>query len=519
MRCVSSALPALVRLHRFHGGLALPGHKAESAGSAIRPCPLPDELVVPLLQHAGQPAAPCVQPGDRVLRGQRIGIAQGRGADVHAASSGRVVAVQSGPLPHRPGVDAAQACADHVLIACDGEDRWSRLPSLDPATCDPATLHRRVREAGIVGLGGAGFPTADKLDVERRLLVLNGAECEPWIACDDRLLRERADEVVLGGAVLARISGARRNVLAVEDGMPEALAAAQAAADALPRDWPRIEVVAVPTVYPAGGERQLLRVLTGAEVPRGGLPRELGAIVHNVGTAAATARAVLHGEALTSRIVSVTGRGVRAPGNFEVRIGTPVASLVAAAGGYTAGAARLVVGGSMMGQALPHDGHAVGKLSNCVLVLVEDDVHDPHPVLPCIRCGACADACPARLLPQQLHWFVQAARWDRAGDHGLLDCIECGCCDLVCPSHLPLVEWFRHGKTELAVRAHEEACADAARLRHEARALRLERQEAERAARRARAAAPEAVQAALQRMGGDAPAAISPDPGPDGAPR
>lgn len=483
-----------MRLHRFHGGLKLPGHKAESTASPIRPCPLPPRLVVPLLQHAGTAADACVEPGQRVLRGERIGVARGeRGADVHAPSSGTVHSVAAHALPHAPGIDA-----DAVLIDCDGEDRWHLLPAFpQPLEQAPEFLLERIRAAGLVGLGGAAFPTADKLAVARGLLILNGAECEPWIACDDRLLRERADDVVRGGMVLARIAGAQRTLLAIEDAMPEALAAARAAVAALHAP---IEVVSVPTVYPEGGERQLIRVLTGQEVPSGGLPRDLGVVVQNVGTAAAAWRAVAHGEALTSRIVTVTGPGVRDPGNFEVRLGTPVADVVAAAGGYTDVAARLVIGGPMMGQSLPHDGFAITKASNCVLVLAEEDVRDPAPMLPCIRCSACARVCPAQLLPQQLYWFIGANQWSRVEDHGVFDCIECGCCDLVCPSHLPLVEWFRFGKTELTARAREAALAAEAKQRFEAKERRNQREREERTARRARAAAPDAVRAALERV-------------------
>ena len=496
-----------MRLHRFHGGLSLPRHKAESTAAPIQVLPPSPRLVVPLLQHAGEPAQACVAVGDTVLRGQRIGKApdSARGAHVHAPSSGTVVEIvrQPAAAPSGPDVEA-------VVIACDGNDAWQRLPALDPEATAPDALLERVADAGVVGLGGACFPTHDKLAVPRELLVLNGAECEPWIACDDRLLRERAAEVVSGGRLLQRITGARRVVLAIEDCMPEALAAARAAVADSGVD---IRVVAVPTVYPEGGEKQLIRVLTGREVPQGGLPRDLGVVVQNVATAAAAWHAVVDGEALTARIVTVTGAGVARPGNFEVRIGTPVADVVAAAGGYTDDAARLLIGGPMMGQALPHDGHAITKAANCVLVLAADDVRDPAPVLPCIRCSACARVCPAVLLPQQLYWFIGGGQWERAEDHGLFDCIECGCCDLVCPSHLPLVEWFRFGKTELRARAREAELAEAARARHEAKQRRNQREQEERAARRARAAAPDAVRAALERAGAGKPRPPNDEPG------
>jgi electron transport complex protein RnfC len=486
-----------MRLHRFHGGLRLDGHKAESTRNPPMACPMPPRLSLSLLQHAGLPAVACVAVGDRVVRGQCIGVAEGgAGADVHSPCEGRVVAIEAAEPPQLPGMPVL-----HVVIESAPGAASQRLPSLDWQQATPDQLRERIRAAGVVGLGGAGFPTAEKLSAGRELLILNGAECEPWIACDDALLQAHADEVVLGGRLLARAAGAARILLAIEDTMPSALSAARAAIASVGEG--AVELVVVPTVYPEGGERQLIRVLTGREVPRGGLPRDIGVLVQNVATARAAWRAVACGEPVTDRIVTVTGPGVAAPGNFVVPLGTPVAHLVEQAGGYTDAAARLLLGGPMMGQALAHDQFPIGKQHNCVLVLSREDIEDPRPEMPCIRCGDCATACPSKLLPQQLLWHLRARNPERAADQGLFDCIECGCCDLVCPSLIPLTSQFRDAKAGMRQQAAEAARAAAAGERHDARQRRLARESAETArrheARRAGATSPDAVAAALER--------------------
>ena len=500
-------------LFRFPGGIKPAAHKEASADSPIAAVPLPLRLVVPFRQSATGAAAICVQAGDRVLKGQVIGRAEGPfGAAVHAPTSGTVRAIESRTLPHPSGL--AAPCA---LIEPDGAACWIERVPLDPFASDAETLRQRIREAGIVGLGGAAFPSHVKAQPQIDTLIVNGAECEPWITCDDRLMRERADDIVAGARILGRLMGAKRVLCGIEDNKPAAVRAMNAAMGQCNGDGDSCRVVAVPTLYPAGGEKQLIRVLTGIAIPYGKLGPDFGVQCFNVGTACAVARAVLHGEPLVSRIVTLTGNVAR-PGNFEVAIGTPIDALLAL-GEPRADTDRVVMGGPMMGFPLPDLGVPVVKASNCLLAMSPTLFPPPPPEMPCIRCGDCTRACPVVLQPHELYWYARSKNFGKTQEYHLFDCIECGCCAFVCPSRIPLVDYYRFAKSEIRAREREKAAADLARERYAFRQFREERDQQEKAVRlaakaaetRAKLAQEDAAKIAAAQTRADAAARMSAD--------
>ncbi|MFO8154820.1 MAG: electron transport complex subunit RsxC [Pseudomonadota bacterium] len=476
------------RLWRFPGGLELPGHKA-SAEREVREAPLPPELILPLQQHIGDPAEPVVEVGQHVLAGELIArCSEYLGVPVHASTSGTVTAIEERPVAHPSGLRAP--C---IVIAADGEDTWAEpTPLPDYPSIEPDRLRQHIRKAGIVGLGGAGFPSAVKLNSGGRAvetLILNGAECEPYITCDDRLMRDDAEAILRGLLVMRHALSARHCIIAVEDNKPAAITALKSERARLAHERPEVvevNIVAVPTRYPAGGEKQLIHTLTGREVPSNGLPVHIGVICHNVGTAAAIHRAVNEGRPLVERLVTITGSAIPDPGVWRVRLGSPIGTLVESRVERREAIGEVIVGGPMMGFRLFHHEAPVVKTNNCLLVPAADEVRRSPEPMPCIRCGACVDVCPARLLPQQLYWYARDKDLDKAQAFNLFDCIECGCCAYVCPSNLPLVQYYRFAKTEIANEERERRKADIARERHEFRQERLEREKAERAARQAR---------------------------------
>ncbi len=465
-------------LWQFPGGLVLPGHKKRSTQRPIQKMPLTKLLVLPLQQHIGTAAVPIVEVGDSVLKGQCIARAEGHvSVSLHAPSSGIITAIEEQPVPHPSGLSAP--C---ITIETDGEDRWiEREPITNFRDCSAHELRQRIRDAGIVGLGGAGFPSFIKLNPgihhTAEMLLINGAECEPYISCDDMLMRERADGILDGIEIMLFALHAKRCVLAIEDNKPEAIAAMRLALSKRP-SLSQMTVVVVPTRYPTGGEKQLIQIVTGKQVPTNKLPIDIGIICHNPGTAYAVGRAILHGEPLISRVVTVTGTHVAQPGNVETLFGTPIKDLLAFCETQRQSGEPFIQGGPMMGYSLTGDELPVTKTANCILVGIEDVASSSQP-LPCIRCGDCAAACPASLLPQQLYWYSRSKEFDKTREYNLFDCIECGCCDYVCPSKIPLVSYFRFAKTEIMNQEREHQKADLARERHESRLARLAREQQE----------------------------------------
>ena len=478
----SSILKTEEDVWRFHGGIKLPGHKDMSTQQPIGRMPAGKRYVIPLNQHKGAEGEILVAAGDRVLKGQMLARPHGLiSAAIHSPVSGKVVEIAEHRFPHPSALPGK--C---IVIENDYLDAWvERQPVADDyINMSSHDLRTIIRDAGIVGLGGASFPAAVKqTEVGIKTLILNGVECEPYISCDDMLMRERADDIIKGAQIIAHIINAENCVIAIEDNKPEAIAAVTRAVQN--SDSNSIKVQTVPTIYPSGGERQLIKLITGEEVPVNGLPSDIHVLCHNVATSYAIYRAVFEAVPLISRIVTVTGRGVNSPRNLEVDIGTAIRDCIEYCGGYRKEARALIMGGPMMGLTLDTDEMPVIKSSNCLLVSAGIDITLPSSAIhmPCIRCGKCVDVCPANLLPQQLYWFAASKHYDRAVEYNLFDCIECGCCAYVCPSQIPLVQYYRHAKSDIWEQERERKKSDIARERHERRLERLEKQKQEREAR------------------------------------
>ncbi len=473
-----NALVNFTKIFKFHGGVHPPENKTLSTQLPIAQLNLPERIVLPLRQHVGNIPKVKVAVGDKVLKGQLLAEAEGTvSAAIHATTSGTISAIEDAIIPHPSGLP--DRC---ITIKPDGKEAWIEKKPQDWKNTDKKNLVASLRLSGIVGLGGATFPTHIKLRADGKsgvhTLIINAAECEPYITCDDMLMRERADEIIKGIAIAQHLLGAERVLIGIEDNKPEAAAAMQAAVEAA--NITGMQVVVVPTLYPSGDARRLVHLVLGTEIPHDKRSTEVGLQVFNVATVLALYRYFELGEPSLSRIVSMTGN-VNQPQNFEVLFGTPLPHLVAAAGGAKPATTHYIMGGPMMGFDLPSENVPITKAANCIIAASPSLFAPPPLAMPCIRCARCADACPVNLQPQELYWFAKADNFEKANDYKLFDCIECGACSYVCPSNIPLVQYYRYAKSEIIAidKAHE--AANLARERNDFRLARIEREKQERA--------------------------------------
>ncbi|WED20906.1 electron transport complex subunit RsxC [Vibrio sp. JC009] len=464
----------------FHGGIHPPENKEQSTRSKTVKAGIPDELILPLKQHIGRPGDLQVKVGDKVKKGQELTrFTASFMLPVHAPTSGTITAIEPRVVTHPSGLK--EPC---IVLKPDGEDLWlDDIEKAEPRefrSCSPDELIEIIRHAGVAGMGGAGFPTARKIQSGvgvADILIINAAECEPYITADDMLMREHAEELILGIEILEHILKPKLVIIGIEDNKPDAIAALESAAI----NKNNIVIRAIPTKYPSGGEKQLIKVLTNKEVPKGGIPADIGMLVQNVGTLYAIKRAVVNHEPMIERIVTLTGGAFRQPRNVWVRLGTPVQALLGEFNYHIQKKhPRLIMGGPMMGFTLPTPEVPVTKTSNCILAPTKAELPPASAEMACIRCGQCAEACPVSLLPQQMFWYSKDKDYEKCEELNISDCVECGSCAYVCPSNIPLVHYYRRSKAEIRTAKEEAAAAERAKQRFEDKKARLAREKAER---------------------------------------
>jgi len=429
----------------FSGGVHPADNKSLTAHKPTVTAAIPKRATIPLSQHIGAPTKPLVVIGQEVKKGEKIGETTGFvSAPVHASISGKVVAI--GNFPHILGSEMPS-----IVIESDGKDEWvaGLKETSDYDKLSPDELKKMVQDAGIVGMGGATFPTHVKLSPPKEkpidVVILNGAECEPFLTSDHRLMLEKPKEVIEGLKILMRILGVGKGYIGIEANKPDAIETMTRSAGGSPE----IKVWPVRVKYPQGAEKMLIKAIAGRTVPAGGLPMDVGVVVQNVGTAAAVYDAVRSGRPLIERYVTVTGRGVKEPKNFLARIGTPFSQLIEEAGGLTESAAKVISGGPMMGMSQFTLDVAVIKGTSGITVLPRSEV-GTGSYGPCIRCGRCIDACPMKLQPSYIGLYIEKGHYQDAKDYNLMDCFECGSCTFVCPANRPMVQWVKKAKKELA---------------------------------------------------------------------
>ena len=489
----------ITKLFRIRGGVHPDDCKILSAEQPIETLPMPTLLHIPLQQHIGAAAKPAVKRGDYVLKGQLLANSQGMiSAPVHAPTSGRIVGVGHYPAHHASGLSVHT-----ITLQPDGKDQWVELhPVADPFTLEPGEIATRVAAAGIVGMGGATFPSAVKLNLRNRYplhtLVINGAECEPYLTCDDRVMREYSAHIIDGIRIMAYALGVENIIIGIENNKPQAQDAMREAA----KDFPFIQVVGLPMRYPMGSEKHLVQTLTGKETPARGLTADIGIVVHNPATALAVRDALREGKPLVSRVVTVSGGAIRKPRNLRVPLGVKVQDVLDYCGGFNGEPSRLISGGPMMGNALPDTRVPMVKGCNGILALTAKEVSE-NQESPCIRCASCVQACPCGLLPLEMANNARVGNLDQVVKLGLMDCIACGSCSFVCPSHIPLVQYFNYAKGELANRQRAKHKQDETKRLIEQRTARmeaLERAKKEAMERRKREAAAKKAAAAAAKQ-------------------
>ncbi|MFA0858685.1 electron transport complex subunit RsxC [Vibrio parahaemolyticus] len=460
----------------FPGGVHPAENKKQSNKADLVRASIPAEIILPLKQHIGKAGNLLVSVGEHVLKGQALTQSEtGFTVPVHAPTSGTITAIEPRTVAHPSGLN--ELCA---VITPDGQDTWCKKSPIADYTQESAdTLIDIIRLAGISGMGGAGFPTAKKIQsgiARTEILIVNAAECEPYITADDKLMQEHAEELIQGIEIVEHILKPKLTIIGIEDNKPDAIKALESAA--LNKD---IVIRVIPTKYPSGGEKQLIKILTNKEVPSGSIPADIGILVQNVGSLYSIKRAIIDGEPMIERVVTLTGKTFKQPRNVWALLGTPVQALLDEFG-YKADKKlqRLIMGGPMMGFTLPHSQVPITKTANCILAPTRHEISAHQYEMECIRCGQCAEACPASLLPQQLQWHAKAEEYDKLEELNLKDCIECGACAFVCPSEIPLVQYYRQAKAEIRTRTQEAEAAERAKLRFEEKKARMEREKAER---------------------------------------
>ncbi|EDM64934.1 electron transport complex protein RnfC [Moritella sp. PE36] len=474
------------KLWRYLGGVHPKENKTQSTSLAITTASIPKHLIIPVKQHIGQGGQIIVASGDRVLKGQPLTASDSfMAVPIHAPTSGTIEHIAQYPSTH-PSATPEIA----IKLVCDQEDQaMPAQPALDYKQLSTSELQQHISQAGVAGMGGAGFPTAVKLNDRQPIefLLINAAECEPYITSDDVLMRERADDIIQGIEILRHMIKPALCVIGIEDNKPDAAQALETAINKinLSND---IIVRKVPTKYPNGGEKQLIQMLTGKEISKGQIPAQSGIVMQNVGTVYAVKQAIIDRQPLLSRIVTLTGKAFPQPRNVQALIGTPISALLSEFHCDETKAAAIIYGGPMMGFTLPHTQFSLTKTGNCILTPVKDEIPQVREADACIRCGECSEVCPVDLLPQQLHWYSQAKDVKKLNDYNLMDCIECGACSYVCPSQIPLVHQYRIAKVEVRANDAELAAAAIAKERFEKRNERLALEKAQREQRQKEAA-------------------------------